>query len=850
MIFLRLNSICAFVRKITTSFLSVFFCLLLYKTQGQIITTIASGTTIGDGNSALNAGFGGPTAVGFDQNGNMLIVDTDDLRIRKIDANGIVSTFAGTGEYGFAGDNGSATSALFNQPRGIAIDATGVVYVSDYQNNRIRRVNANGTITTIAGNGNQGFSGDGGPAVNAQVNLPQNLAIDGAGNLYIADTQNHRIRKIGTDGIITTVAGNGTAGFGGDGGPATSGQLNSPAAVAVGTDGSLYIADTENYRVRKVGPTGFITTLAGNGAYQSGGDGGPAVSATLARPLDIAVDGMGTVYITQQDARIRKITPSGTMLPVAGNGTEGFSGDSGLAINALIGSETGVDVDAAGTVYIADRNNFRIRRITSDDVITTIAGGYSGDGGPATKAFFRKTIAKTPTNLAVDVYGNVYISDRFGNRIRKVTPAGIISSVAGTGINGYAGDGGLAIEAQLRHPRGVGLDSIGNLYMIDQYNRRIRKVDTNGQITTTAGDGRSEFIGTWPYVTSADIYNSNGMAVSKSGTVYVPISNCILKITPSGVITIVAGTTAGTGYSGDGGPATSAQLGFYPRSVTLDKDENLYIVDGGNNRIRRVDRNGIITTVVGNGASGYGGENVLATNSPLGGPYGVAFDLEGAMYISEVTFNRIRKVDRNGIMTTVAGTAGFGFSGDGGPALNARFAYPAGIKTDAAGNLYIADSDNRRIRKITYPVKAIVTASGSVGCSPTSVTITAQPTGPGFAYQFGPGATQIGTSNQAVVTSAGTYSVTVTTSIFGSPAGTASVTVTESASTSVYTVKAGNWNDPTVWSCGTVPTAGQQARVLHVIDLPANYQAQTRSIAYEVGGRLRLALGANLRLTQ
>ena len=832
------------------TFLTVFLFSCLNPARGQIITTIASGTTIGDGNSALNAAFGGPTAVGFDQTGNLYIVDTEDLRVRKINANGVVSTLAGNGEYGSAGDNGPASSARFNQPRGVVADASGGVYVADYQNHRIRKIDATGTIKTIAGNGSQGFSGDGGPAVNAQLNYPRNLAIDGAGNLYVADSQNNRIRKIGTDGTISTVAGNGTAGFSGDGGPATSAKLNYPYAVAVGNSGSLYIADTENYRIRKVDPTGIMTTIAGNGAYQSGGDDGPAVSATLARPLDIAVDGAGTVFIAQQDARVRKITSSGTMLPVAGNGIEGFDGDGALAINALIGTDTGVDIDQSGNVYIADQNNFRVRRITADGMITTVAGGYSGDGGPATKAFFRKTLAKTPTNLAVDMYGNVYISDRFGNRIRKVTPTGIITSVAGTGINGYTGDGGSAIEARLRHPRGVGLDSIGNLYTADQYNRRIRKVDLNGQITTTAGDGRSEFVGTWPYVTSADIYNSNGMAVSKSGTVYVPTSKCILKIVPSGVITVVAGTTASTGYSGDGGPATSAQLN-YPTSVTLDKDGNLYIADAGNYRVRRVDRNGIITTVVGNGTRGYGAENIPAVNSPLGGPYEVAFDLTGSMYLTESSFNRVRKVDPTGIITTVAGSGVYGSSGDGGLAANAQLAYPAGITIDAAGNLYVADTDNRSIRKITYPVKAALIASGSTDCtsSPASITITAQPAGPGFAYQFGPGAMQIGTSNQAVVTSVGTYSVTVTTSIFGSPAGSASVNVSASTPINIYTVKAGNWNDRSVWFCGTIPTVEQQVRVLHALDIPANYQAQARSITYEANGELRLSTGATIRLT-
>jgi hypothetical protein len=313
---------------------------------------------------------------------------------------------------------------------------------------------------------------------------------------------------------------------------------------------------------------------------------------------------------------------------------------------------------------------------------------------------------------------------------------------------------------------------------------------------------------------------------------------------PSGVITVVAGATATTGYSGDGGPATSALLN-YPSTVTLDKDENLYIVDSGNNRVRKVNATGVITTVVGNGSAGYGGEGVQATDAPMNGPYKVVFDSTGTLFISEAGFNRIRQVDRNGIITTVVGTGAAGFRGDGGSAINAFLARPGGLATDPAGNLYIADLDNRRVRKVTYPVRSTLVTNQSTPCSPGSVTLTASPTGPGFAYQFGPGAIQIGTTNQAVVNTAGVYSVTVTTSILGSPPGTASIAVAGSAN---YTVKPGNWNDPSVWACGQVPTGTQPVRVLHSVELPVNYQAGAKAVSYENGGSLRFESGARLRL--
>ncbi|GAB3897473.1 hypothetical protein GCM10028825_45190 [Spirosoma agri] len=775
-------------------------------------------------------------------------MDTEGYRVRKIDANGIVTTLAGTGEVGFEGDNGPATNAKFIQPLGMAIDATGRVYIADSQNHRVRRIDLNGVITTIAGNGINGYGGDGGLAVNATLRFPTCVVIDKDGNLYIVDSGNNRIRKVGVDGVINTVAGNGTPSFGGDGGPATSAQLQYPSAVAVDNSGNLYIADTYNNRIRKVDVNGVITTVAGDGSLQSRGDGGLAINASVYRPNDLTIDDAGVIYLSQQDGRVRKINTNGIIEPVAGNGTSGFSGDGGLAVNAQISAVPGVDVDASGNVYIADQDNYRIRRITSDGVINTIAGGFTGDGGPATNAFFRKLLfaTKTPANLTVDTKGNVYVTDQFSHRLRKVSPNGIISTVAGTGVNGYTGDSGPATEAQLRYPRGAGLDATGNLYFIDQSNARIRKIAVNGTITTVAGDGTPSFIENRYSGSSADIYNSSGIAVSKAGTVYVPTSKCILKITPAGIISIVAGTTASSGYSGDGGLAVNAQLNN-PTSVTLDKDENLYIADFSNNRVRKVDASGIITTVAGNGFLYYGSENILATNSPVNGPYEVAFDGNGTMYISESYYNRIRRVDRNGLITTAVESGAQGANSDGIPAVNAKLVGPKGITVDVAGNLYIAETGNQRVRKVTYPIRPTLAVNEPINCSATSVTLTAQPSGEGFAYQFGPGATQIGTTNQAVVQASGTYSVTVTTSIFGSPAGSATASVSIG---DFYTLKAGNWTDSTVWSCGVVPNATQQVRILHAIDLSPNYQAEARAIRYETGGRLNVATGATLRLAR
>jgi sugar lactone lactonase YvrE len=321
---------------------------------------------------------------------------------------------------GFAGDGGPATAARLNMSLGgVALDSSGNLYIADSLNERIRKVSPVGTISTYAGSGGFGFSGDGGPATAAQLSLPHGVAVDSAGNLYIADSNNHRIRKVTPGGTISTYAGTGTEGFSGDGGPATAAHLDRPDGVAVDSAGNLYIADSGNSRIRKVTPGGTISTYVGNGGYGEGflGDGGPATAAHI-RPRGVALDSAGNLYITDF-ARIRKVTPGGTISTYAGTDTPGFAGDGGPATAAQLSFPQGVALDSAGNLYIADSNN---------------------------------------------------------NRIRKVTPGGTISTYAGTGLNGFSGDGGPAIAAQLWIPVGVALDSAGNLYIADQENQRIRKV--------------------------------------------------------------------------------------------------------------------------------------------------------------------------------------------------------------------------------------------------------------------------------------------------------------------------------------------------------------------------------------
>ncbi|MFJ9431207.1 RICIN domain-containing protein [Streptomyces sp. NPDC101490] len=331
-----------------------------------------------------------------------------------------ISTAAGSGSAGFSGDNGPATAAQLNRPYGAAVDGNGNLYFSDYNNHRVARVATDGRISTVAGNGTAGFRGDGGPATAAQFNCPRELAVDSAGNLYIADSSNHRIRRITPDGVISTVAGNGTGGFGGDGGPATAALLNLPLGVAVDSAGNLYIAEYHNFRVRKVTPAGVISTVAGNGTGGFAGDGGPATAARLNRPFSVAVDGPGNLYIADaENHRVRKVTPDGVISTVAGNGTAGFGGDGGPATAAQLNFPLAVAVDSTGVLHITDHRNQRIRSVAADGKASTAAGtgtaGFGGDGGPATSAQLNGVYG-----LAVDSVDTLYIADHVNNRVRRI----------------------------------------------------------------------------------------------------------------------------------------------------------------------------------------------------------------------------------------------------------------------------------------------------------------------------------------------------------------------------------------------------------------------------------------------
>ena len=663
----------------------------------SIITTYAGSTWVFPNPiPAINAPLGQVYGVATDAAGNVFIGVANDSQVYKVDPNGTLTIAAGNGTQGFSGDGGPATAAALNVPRGIAVDSAGNLYIAEQLNNRVRKVTPAGVISTFAGTGAAGFAGDGGPATAALLNNVRAVAADGAGNVYIADRANNRIRKVAPDGTISTFAGTGTAGFSGDNGPANAAALRNPAGLAVDSAGNVYISDTSNQRVRRV-VNGIINTIAGTGQAGFSGDGAAATSAQLFGVRGLAVAPDGTVYVADSNNyRVRKFTIGGIITTVAGTGAQNFTGDGGPATSATLNFIEDIALAPDGRLFLADFNNFRVRVVSGGNIATFAGNGnsnYSGDGGPATNA-----VLSVPTGLARDKSGNLYVCDQAANRVRRIDPFGTIDVFAGSNRPGYGGDGGPATQASLAFPVQVKLDTAGNLYISDNVNNRIRKVTPSGVISTFAGTGVSGFSGDGGPASAAQFSSPAGLAFDGAGNLYVTDSARVRKITPAGIITTVAGNGA-TGSDGDGGPAVKATLNA-PVGLAFDSAGNLYIGDSGANVVRKVSPGGIISTFAGSGQAGFSGDGGPASAALLQGPSGVAMDAAGNVYIADSGNNRIRQVTADGKIHTIAGIGTAGLSGDGGPATAAELSSPSVLEIDPSSNLYVADTFNSRVRFI------------------------------------------------------------------------------------------------------------------------------------------------------
>jgi uncharacterized repeat protein (TIGR01451 family) len=670
-----------------------------------LISTYAGGVPAPTAAIATNYSIQNPNGVATDQFGNTYLSTASNC-VFRLDPNGYLSRVAGTCRIGFSGDGGSAVDAALNSPQGVAVDIAGNLYISDQGNQRIRRVTPNGIINTVAGNGTAGFAGDKGPATSAELNSPKGVAVDLAGNLYIADQQNEVIRKVSPAGIITTFAGQGFfPGMSGDGGPATSATLNFPVAVAVDSLGNLFIGDG-SYQVRKVNSGGTISHVAGTGVR--GYNGNPvAAQAQLSLPAGLAVDLAGDLYIADEyNQLVERIDPSGNISTFAGGGAT--LGDGGPAVHAELHYPLGVAADNSGNVYIADQVN-RLRKVTGNVISTAVGNGsfpFSGDGGPANLAQFSAN-----WGIAYSGTAGLYVADSNNYRVRNISPAGIITTIAGTGANLDTGDGGPATSASVT-PNIVAVDAAGNVYLADT--ALIRKITPSGMISTVAGTGMGGYSGDNGPATSANISGYiPGLAVDSNGNIYISDWNNdrVRKVTPGGTITTVAGN-GNAAFTGDNGPATSAELN-YPAGLAVDGQGNLYISDYNNLRVRKLTvATGFISTVAGNGNSTDSGDGSSATAAGIANPWAVAVDGSGNLYIA-TSGNSIRAVSPAGIISTIAGTGLAGYSGDGGPATLSLLNNPKGIAVGSGGNLYVSDSGNGAIRVLQPETEPVLTVSSA-----------------------------------------------------------------------------------------------------------------------------------------
>jgi uncharacterized protein (TIGR03437 family) len=671
-----------------------------------LMTVAGTGTSgfSGDNGAAITANISRPIRMTFDAAGNLYFADLNNHRVRRVSPTGVITTVAGSGTQGFSGDNGPATSAQLNQPLGVALDRNGNLLIADWGNNRVRRINAaNGVITTVAGTGDTGFNGDGGAATNARINGPENVFVDKDNNIFIADSNNHRIRKVAANGAtISTVAGTGTVGFSGDGGQATAANLSLPTDVAVDSAGNIYICATGNNRIRKVTADGVINTIAGNGNTAFNGDGILATAAGLSSPQSIALDSAGNFYIADRgNSRIRRVTVNNDAINTLAGGNSGFSPDGSSTVSALLSAPTGIALDAAGNVFFSDRDNFRVRRIVNalspDSVLPTVAISAPAPAGSFTATTNPIALSGTATdNGAVTLVR--WSNDRGGSGTAIGTASWSISSVTLLpGINN------ITITAW---------DASGNagsaVLMVNYQTPQV--------VVTIAGTGAAANSSDGGPGNTAAVWTPRGVVVDAMGNVIFAdnLNRRVRKVSPAGVITAFAGTGE-VGSGGDGGQAKDATFNS-PTGMAIDAAGNVFISDSNTHRVRKVAPDGVITTVAGTGVGfgGYNGDGGLAKDAELAGPQGLTVDKDGNIYIADRNNNRIRKITvADGKISTVAGTGLFGFSGDGGLATEADLAFPTGVAVDAAGNIYIADQGNNRIRKVNASDKKISTIAGT-----------------------------------------------------------------------------------------------------------------------------------------
>lgn len=677
-----------------------------------------------------------------------------------------ISTIAGTGTYGYSGDGGAATAANLGYIYGLATDNSGTTYFSDTYNNVVRKIDASGTIRVFAGNGTSGYSGDGGAATLAQLSRPRSIVVDKYGNVIIYEDGNHRIRKINTLGVINTIVGSGVVGFSGDGGPATNAELGFLSEIALDKNGNLYLADRGSNNLRKVDTNGIITLFAGGPYVPYATDGGPATNAYF-YPSGIGIDKYNNIYISDENSRtIRKVDTTGYISTIAGTGSYSYSGDGGLGIMASFVPEL-LKVDTSGNIFFYDQASHKVRMINTYGIITSLVGngssGYSTDGYTATASSLSSL-----DGFSIDKNNNIYFSESYSYRVKKaghgigyitgltnicsggtttlsdistggtwvsgntsVAAIGSVSGIAtgistGTSIITYHTSSGSATAIISVNPTpisgrlfGVKQLSPGDTTVLHSTISGGRWTSGNSSIVTI---GSSSGIMRGIMIGAANIIYTVTNACTISGQTLAGVAiSCNLTTTDAKINTIAGNGSAS--FSGDGGPASSATMN-QPTVMASDESGNIYFFDSRNARIRKIDRTGLITTIAGTGTLGRGGDIGMATSIRIGQIGGLAISKSGNIYFTDYSNNIIRKIDSHGLLTTVAGfvyvsTYGSSFSdGDGGAATTARLYRLSGITLDDTGNIYFVDNDGWDLRKVNS--SGIISHFATLGSGPNS----------------------------------------------------------------------------------------------------------------------------------
>jgi sugar lactone lactonase YvrE len=672
--------------------------------------TIAGVAPVARTRAVEGAPFGFPAAVAVDQQGSVFVADGEagspvhGHAIWKLSPTGVATLLAGSPGISGAVD-GPGNAARFNDPSGIAVDRLGNVYVSDFQNHTIRKISRDGTVTTLAGLAGVSGTADGVGAT-ARFNAPLGVAADEGGNLFVADANSSTIRKVTPAGLVTTFAG-----VPGSFGPGRAGEFRRPYGVTVDRAGNVYVSDHIDTVIRKITPAGQVTTLAGTSGF-TGATDGTGSAARFVSPFGVAADTAGNLFVADRgNHTIRRVTPDGVVTTVAGLAPLAGSRDgSGMA--ARFNAPYGLAVDNAGNIYVTDTFNTLVRRIDASGVVTTFAGVLASNGsvdGSGDIARFNE-----PYGVAVDEAGAIFVADRFNHTVRRISTTGVVTTVAGSAGEPGSADG-IASAARFSNPMGLTIDRMGNLYIADSGNGTIRKL-TNGVVTTIAGTagmaGNQDGVGG-----AARFFQPQAIALDGAGNLYIADTlntsrfrtSAIRKLAPTGIVTTLAQAPLGTGA------VTPTETGFNSATgIAIDAAGTIYFVDMLAMVIRRLNADGTTTTFAGMPGRA-GSSDGSGADARFNVPFSLAIDLTGNLIVADWNNHTLRRITPTGRVTTLAGAPGI-FGGRDGVGSTARVSGPRGVAVDRTGAIYVADTFNNTIRKLT-PAAATVAVGRLINLS-------------------------------------------------------------------------------------------------------------------------------------